>query len=272
MIKKFYPQGKSKAFNVSYDDGVLQDKELIDILNKYGIKGTFNLNSALMKQEFAWFHECGMVVKRLSDRLIRDVYKGHEIASHTLNHPYMDHLSAEEILHEMAADRDNLQALSGTEISGFAVPFDHYSDLIRECAKIAGFEYVRTSKLSGSYTPPKDVYNWQAGIFHLSAELGSFVDGFLDTDEELALCQIAGHSYDLDAERIWERIETLFAKVAADESVWFATHIELVRYLKAMGKAVVTDKYIHNTSDRELWFEIDGQTKSLQSGEELWMK
>ena len=60
MIKKLYPEGKTKAFNVTYDDGVLQDKEFVQILNKYGIKGTFNLNSELMKNQFAWFHECGM--------------------------------------------------------------------------------------------------------------------------------------------------------------------------------------------------------------------
>ena len=34
MIKKLYPNGKTKAFNVTYDDGVLQDAEFIGILNK----------------------------------------------------------------------------------------------------------------------------------------------------------------------------------------------------------------------------------------------
>ena len=65
MIKKLYPGGKEKAFNMTYDDGIVQDIEFIEMLNKYGIKATFNLNSGLMFQEFAWFHDCGMVVKRL---------------------------------------------------------------------------------------------------------------------------------------------------------------------------------------------------------------
>ena len=40
-----FPDGKRKAFTVSYDDGWPQDRRLIGLMNKYGIKGTFNLNS-----------------------------------------------------------------------------------------------------------------------------------------------------------------------------------------------------------------------------------
>ena len=40
-----FPEGKSKAFTLSYDDGVRQDKRFVKILNKYGLKSTFNLNS-----------------------------------------------------------------------------------------------------------------------------------------------------------------------------------------------------------------------------------
>lgn len=35
MVKKLYPFGKAKAFNVTYDDGVLQDVRFVELLNKY---------------------------------------------------------------------------------------------------------------------------------------------------------------------------------------------------------------------------------------------
>ena len=38
--------GKNKAITFSYDDGILQDIRLIELLNKYNLKSTFNLNSA----------------------------------------------------------------------------------------------------------------------------------------------------------------------------------------------------------------------------------
>ena len=44
MYMKF-KDGKSKALTLSYDDAVVQDIRLIGIMDKYGIKGTFNVNS-----------------------------------------------------------------------------------------------------------------------------------------------------------------------------------------------------------------------------------
>ena len=37
--------GKMKALTFSYDDGVTQDIRFIEILNKYNLKCTFNINS-----------------------------------------------------------------------------------------------------------------------------------------------------------------------------------------------------------------------------------
>ena len=56
MIRKLYPGGKAKAFNISYDDGVIQDIRFVELLNRYGLKGTFNLNYGLMKSGFTWQH------------------------------------------------------------------------------------------------------------------------------------------------------------------------------------------------------------------------
>lgn len=65
MIRKLYPKGKPKAFNVTFDDGVLQDVRFVNLLNTYNLKGTFNLNSGLMESEFEWTHNNGSIVKRL---------------------------------------------------------------------------------------------------------------------------------------------------------------------------------------------------------------
>ena len=42
---KWYEQGKKKAVTFSYDDGTVQDVRLIELLDKYGLKSTFNLCS-----------------------------------------------------------------------------------------------------------------------------------------------------------------------------------------------------------------------------------
>ena len=268
MLRRCYPLGKNKAFNLTYDDGALQDERLVSLLNRYGIKGTFNLNSQLMEQEFEWVHENGMVVKRLPTRAV-GLYQGHEIASHTLTHPYMYALSREEIMHQLTRDKKNLEAMTGEVVAGFAVPFDYYSDLIAECVKECGFEYGRMSEASDSYVPWQDPYHWRTGLFHLSAELDDFVEGFFKTEQELALCQIVGHSYDLDAWNLWEKLESILSKIAGDADILPMTHIELVRYLSAMEKAVLTGDTLQNQSSMDLWFRVDGKPCLLHPGETI---
>lgn len=43
-----YPGGVMKALTLSYDDGVVHDRRLVDICNRYGLRGTFNLNSGTL--------------------------------------------------------------------------------------------------------------------------------------------------------------------------------------------------------------------------------
>lgn len=98
----------------------------------------------------------------------------------------------------------------------------------------------------------------------------SYDDGVLQdirkADEELALCQIVGHSYDLDVYDMWNRIELVLKAVSECEDVWPATHIDLVRYLRRMEKAEITEKYIRNGSDIALWFYLNGVAICLQPG------
>lgn len=268
MIQRCYPQGKRKAFNVTYDDGVLQDVRFVELLNHYGLKGTFNLNSQLMEQEFEWIHENGMVVERLSRDAVRHLYDGHEIASHTLTHPYMHDKTEEELMWEIGEDKCRLEALFGREVAGFAVPFSYYDEKIASCVRNCGFEYGRCSEPSHSYSPWQDHYRWKTGIFHLALGFSAFVEGFFQTTEELALCQIVGHSYDLDAARMWEKMEDIFRRISENEDILPMTHLEIVRYLRAMSMARITPELVRNQSEDDLWFRIDGKLVSLRPGEE----
>lgn len=42
-----FPEGRYKALTMSYDDGREEDRRLVDLFNRRGIKGTFHLNSGL---------------------------------------------------------------------------------------------------------------------------------------------------------------------------------------------------------------------------------
>ena len=259
MIKKLYPGGKAKAFNITYDDGVLQDVRFVELMNQYGLKGTFNLNSELMETEFQWTHPNGMTVKRLPTTVVSELYQNHEVASHTLTHPYLNQLSEAEVMEQMAKDKEKLERLTGKPVLGFAGPFHHWSDMIANCAKKCGFAYARTAEERYSYAPPEEYYYWGTGSYHIMPGFRDFVEGFFHTQEELALCQIVGHSYDLDVENMWDDMESILKRVAQDDSILSMTNIELVHYLQAMRSAVITEDEIKNPSDLPLWFEKDGQ-------------
>ena len=267
MLRLLYPQGKRKAFNITYDDGILQDIRFVELLNKYGVKGTFNLNSKLMEEKFEWIHSCGMTIKRLSPEVAIELYKGHEIASHTLTHPDFANLSEDQIMYELSEDKKKLEEWFGCEVDGFGVPFDYYDEVAAECVKRCGFKYARNSEESYSYSPWEDYFHWRAGTYHVMPGFADFVEGFFETDEELALCQIVGHSYDLDTENMWEQMGDIFRRVSEDEQILPMTHAEIVKYLQAMQIAELTEEGIENGSEKELWFEIDGEVISIKPGQ-----
>ena len=268
-VRKLYPGGKAKAFNITYDDGVTQDVRFVALLNRFGLKGTFNLISQLAREGFVWTHKNGMLVKRLPLDKAMINYRGHEIGSHTLIHPSLGDLPDAEIKRQMRNDKADLEATFDQEVKGFAVPFSYFGDNCERIAKQSGFEYARISEFSLSYKPCTDYFRWKTGVYHIMPELVPFVEGFFQTEEELAVCQIVGHSYDLDALHMWDVMEDICRKVSKATDVWSCTNLELVRYLKAMEQAEITGDALINHSETELWFLVDGKAVKLAPGEAM---
>ena len=108
-------------FLFSFDDGTIYDGRLVELLNQYGIKGTFNLNSGL--EDFVWQYEDRFPIQRqvLADTV--EQYRGHEIASHSLHHPWLNTLTPPQLRREVQEDCENLKKLFGLSQIGFGVPF-----------------------------------------------------------------------------------------------------------------------------------------------------
>ena len=131
--------GKMKAITFSYDDAVTQDQRLIHLFDQYGLKGTFNLNSGLLGQPGSLVRE-DVTVAHVKPRAqeIAKIYAGHEVAAHTLTHPFLPKRSDEEIIEQVENDRLALSDIVGYEVVGFAYPgggvnFDaRVADVIRK--------------------------------------------------------------------------------------------------------------------------------------------
>ncbi len=123
-IKLLFPGGKTKAFVFSTDDGPVQDRRLVALLNKYHLKGTFHLNSNKLNTS-----------NYLQKEELKSLFKGHEVSVHSMNHPGLSGLPQSEIRSEILGDKFALEKISGHSVRGIAYPFGNYNDDVVEIAK-----------------------------------------------------------------------------------------------------------------------------------------
>ena len=152
----FYESGKTKAVTFSYDDGVTQDIRLIELLNKYGLKCTFNLNSELLgKGGILLRNGLRIAHYKIRPEDVKSVYAGHEIAAHTLTHPSLHRCEDDEVIRQVEPDRQKLSELAGYVVVGMAYPGggvnndDRVAELIRQNT---GVQYSRTTTVNSSLT------------------------------------------------------------------------------------------------------------------------
>lgn len=226
--------GKMKAFTMSYDDGVFQDIRLIEILNRYGLKATFNLNSGLFGQQRI-LQVRGVPVNhnRLKAEDIRGVYAGHEVAAHTVTHAMLPECSQEEIVREVEADRLALSELTGYEVVGMAYANggennnDTVAQVIRERTNI---QYARTITCTGNFAIQKNLLRYNPTVFHLNMdEMFALGEQFLALEPETPqLFYVWGHSYELDAENAWNRFEEFCRMMSGHPDVFYGTNREVL--------------------------------------------
>ena len=85
-----------KALTFSYDDGIEQDRKLVEIFNKYGMKATFNLNTGIQTPESNFEIE-GVYINRMKQEGLEELYRGHEITTHGLTHAAPTGMTKEQL-------------------------------------------------------------------------------------------------------------------------------------------------------------------------------
>ena len=226
-------QGKKKAITFSFDDGVKQDIRCIEILNKYGLKGTFNLNSGWLGLLDVWHTETKDVCRnKVLPSQVKSVYEGHEIAVHTLMHPRLTELEDEVVIRQVEEDRKALSALCGYPVVGMAYPCGGVNNDERVAKLIAEntpIRYSRTITSTYSYELQKgNLLRFNPTLHFLDAKTDEVVDRFLalETDEP-QLLYIWGHTYELDLdEALWTNFEELCKKLSGKEDIFYGTNKE----------------------------------------------
>ena len=229
--------GKNKAITFSYDDGVTQDKRLIEIFNKYNLKATFNINSELLGLSGTLIRN-GVEINHTKNNPedLRYIYEGHEIAVHTLTHPNLVQTEDDaEVLRQVEQDRLNLSELAGYEVEGMAYPCgpvncdSRVADIIKNNTCI---KYARTVGVTKSFEPFKDLYQYQGTLYHhedwdILFDMGKkFLELKTDTPK---VFYIWGHSYEFDIypER-WQQFEEFCKMISNQPDIFYGTNKEVL--------------------------------------------
>lgn len=266
-----FPEGRAKALTLSYDDGVEQDRKLIEIMNKHGLKGTFNLNSGLYAAEGTVFPK-GQIHRRLTEKQVTETYmnSGHEVAVHTLTHPFLEQLPFEMVVNEVIRDRENLERQFGTIVRGMAYPYGTLSDKVVEALKFCGIAYSRTTAVTYDFRIPEDWLRLSSTCHHIMPELQKLAKSFIDDKVYFSpyLFYLWGHSYEFEADNNWNRIEDFAEYTGHSNDIWYATNIEIYDYIDAYKRLVfsIDGRYVMNPSNRKLWFEHSEKLVEIDAG------
>ena len=227
---------KLKSITFSYDDGVTQDIRLIELLNKYNLKCTFNLNSELLGRNGILERNGGQRIAhyKIHPEDVKSVYEGHEVAVHTLTHPNLTQLDEAEIIRQVEQDRLNLSELVGYEVIGMAYPCggtnndDRVADIIKNNT---GVKYSRTITSSNSFDAQENLYRFNPTAYHIMNfnDLMEMAKRFVEmkTDKP-QLLYIWGHSYEMDFETDnWVKLEELFKLISNREDIFYGTNKEV---------------------------------------------
>lgn len=224
--------GKKKAITFSYDDGVTQDVRLIKILDKYGLRATFNLNSELLGRDGHLIREGKWVShNKIAPEKVSEVYKNHEVAVHTLTHPRLTELDDQKIIYEVEEDRKKLSKLVGYEVVGMAYPCGgvNNDDRVAEVIKLnTGVKYSRTITLNGSFDKQENLYRFNPTAFHLNFEENYRLAREFFKPKTEGVFYIWGHSYEFDINDTWNEFEKFCQFISGRDDVFYGTNKEIL--------------------------------------------
>lgn len=228
-------EGKFKAITFSFDDGVTQDIRLIEILNKYGLKATFNLNSSYLGME-GELDRNGHIVRHDKNPVnkIAEIYKGHEVAAHTLTHPNLTYVKDDSAVEwQVEQDRKTLSSIVGYDVQCMAYPCggincdDRVEKIIRNKT---GIRFARTVNSSYSFDIPENLLKYDPTVYYIEKDkLFELGEKFINLKpDKPQVFYIWGHSYEMDAEYIsWEEFEKFCKMISGLNDVFYGTNSQV---------------------------------------------
>ena len=124
-------QRDQKMVSISFDAawGNEDTQQLIDILGQYDVTATFFVVGA-------WVDKYPESVKALADA-------GHEVMNHSDSHAHMSQLSSDQIVADLNACSDKIEAVTGVRPTLVRPPYGEYDDHVISTIRSMGMEPIQ---------------------------------------------------------------------------------------------------------------------------------
>jgi len=267
-----FPGFKDKALTLSYDDGVVYDRKLIEIMNTYGLKGTFNINSGKFPEKTGG--------RRLTKEECLNLYvqSGNEVAVHGSKHLSLTEVDETMGVNDILQDRITLENMFGKIIKGMAYANGVYDDLAVDILKKCGIEYARTIVSTESFSVPIDWMRMPTTCHHDNPRLMELAHIFVEKESSQVFGQnvprlflLWGHSYEFDRNDNWNIIEEFAKYMGNRKDIWYATNGEIYNYVKAYNRLEFSadGKIIYNPSSMTVWLKYFNQDIEIKPGDTI---
>ncbi len=223
-----------------WDDGIITDIRLIEILRKHNAKATFNLNPGnhgptrveprwLAYGESDW--SCrGFRPGKLAAGELTQIYDGFQVASHCWKHETVGTVSDEAFLKAALDARHYLEDLFQRPCHGFAWPCGVVTDRTADMLLEAGFEYGRTVEYAQNVLDYKHPLRLNSSC-HFQDSF--FIDKYNAAKNGSGVFYFWGHSYEMmDSEGMWRQLEQKIEYIANDPDAEWIDVIDIVRMPK----------------------------------------
>ncbi len=257
ILFDLFPNGKKKAVTFSYDDGSRNDIRLIETFNKYGAKATLNLVSNWTCAE-----------NTLHKDEIIEISKTHEIANHTKDHVWNERIPLSQMVSQVIDAKNFLEDIIGKPVTGYAYPNGKYNKELLDLLRGLGISYARTAAQLRTFAHPEDFMLW-SGTCHHDNSVGdakNFIN--LKSYSKLPIFYVWGHSHDFERNNNWHVLTETLDILKEDNSIWYATNIELYEYLTAIKNLRIShgETSVYNPSNISVFATVNEVATEFKPG------
>jgi D-inositol-3-phosphate glycosyltransferase len=239
---------KTICVTTSWDDGHKLDTRLAALLKKYGIKGTFYI--CPQDREF----------KRkelLSVQEMLAISQDFEIGGHTITHPHLTEVPILQADAEIAQSKAYLEEILQREVTAFCYPYGDYNDAVKDLVKKHGYRLARTTKRYAfalsydlfalpttfhTYSHYSDLHKILSFAQFSPATVKKFWDWenlaialFEHTCQTGGIFHLWGHSWEIEKNNGWHKLENVLAHIAANSNVTHQTNTEILTSRDLVG-------------------------------------